>query len=78
MSAFSLAGDGRVHVPPEEQAAFERTFQARRDRLEPSSPVDEPFQSLGVAGAVHRDGGRRGLDLLQKGCGEFRLGGRLI
>jgi hypothetical protein len=37
--------------------------------------VDEPLHGLGVAGALHRDGRRRGLDLVQVGGGEFEVGG---
>ena len=37
--------------------------------------VDESLHGLGVAGALHRDGGRRGLDLVQVSGGELEVGG---
>jgi hypothetical protein len=41
-------------------------------------PVDEPLHGLPVAGALHRDGGRRGPDLVQVGGGEFEAGGEVL
>ena len=38
--------------------------------------VDEPLHCLGVAGALHRDGGRCGRDLVPVGGGEFQVSGR--
>src|SRR5271165_2674314 len=41
----------------------------------PCLSVDESLHGLRVAGALHRDGGRGGLDLVQVGGGEFEVGG---
>ena len=40
--------------------------------------VDDSLHCLGVAGALHRDGSRGGLDLGQVSGGEFKLGGAEI
>jgi hypothetical protein len=44
----------------------------------PMLTVDESLHCLGAAVALHRVGGRRGLDLFRLGCGELGLGSRPI